>query len=62
MSPTFKQLLQAETVKAEKKIIPSMIRCKNNESLPPVGNDETENIQEHTCKEMWDGLKSGNTL
>ena len=33
MSPTFKQLLKSETVNAEKIIILSMIRCKNNESL-----------------------------
>ena len=31
MSSTFKQLFQAETVNAEKKIILSMVRYKNNE-------------------------------
>ena len=31
-----------------------MIQCKNNESLPEAGNDETENIPEHNCKKIWD--------
>ena len=32
-----------------------MIRCKNTESFPQVGNGKTTNLQEHTCKAKWDG-------
>ena len=61
MSPTFKQFLQFETVNSEKKIILSTMQCKKNESLPQTGNDETENMREHTCKENWYGLQSMHT-
>ena len=61
LSPTFKQFLQFETVNSEKKIILSTMQCKKNESLPQTGNDETENMREHTCKENWYGLQSMHT-
>ena len=39
-----------------------MIKCKDNESLPQAGNDETSNIREYTCEEKWYGLQFRNTL
>ena len=44
------------------KIILSMMKSKNNESLPQAGNDEIGNIWAHTCKANWDGLQSRDTL
>ena len=56
-------VLDGQTVNAEKEqIIISRIRCKKNESLSQAGNDETENIQKHTCKTKWDALQSKDTL
>ena len=31
--------------------IQSTIQCKINKSLTQSGNDETKNVQKHTCKE-----------
>ena len=39
-----------------------MIRCKNTDLLPQAGNDKTTNLQEHICKEKWDGKQSGDTV
>ena len=62
-APIFKQLLQAETLDADKKQgILSMIRCKNTESLPQAGNDKTTSLHGNTCKERLDGLYSRDTV
>ena len=45
-----------------KQFILSTIQCKNNDILPQEGNDETANIQEHTCEAKWDGLQSRRTI
>ena len=45
----------------ENSILPT-IRCKNNESLPKEGNDETENIRDNNYEVNWDGLHSRNML
>ena len=61
--PNLQEVLATRNSKLwEKQSILSMIRCKNNESLPQVGNDETENIWEHIFKAKWDGLQSRNML
>ena len=39
-----------------------MIQCKNTEILPQAGNDNTTNLQEHTCKAKWDGLQYRDTV
>ena len=39
----------------EEQVILSTIRYKSTERLPQADNDETKNLQEHACKEKWDG-------
>ena len=48
--------------KRQEKIILPIILCKNNYSLPQVGNDQTIFLQKLTCKENLEGLQYRNAL
>ena len=62
-NPNLQKILASRnTQRREEQVILSTILCQENESLPQAGNDQTTNLQEHACKEKWDGLWYSNKV